>query len=36
MTAAKFKRFYAQATWEAVVPDGEAQAGPGFCVLLDS
>ncbi len=35
MTTAKFKRFYAQATWEAVALDGEVRAGPGFRVLLD-
>ena len=35
MTAAKFKRFYARALWEAVAPVGEAQAGASFRVLLD-
>lgn len=35
MTAAKFKRFYAQASWEAAVPGKDGQAGAGFRVLLD-
>ena len=34
MTTAKFKRFYAQASW-AAVPPGEAGAGVSFRVLLD-
>ncbi len=35
MTAAKFERFYAQASWEAVPPGAAGRAGAGFRVLLD-
>ena len=35
MTAAKFKRFYARASWEAVPPGADGRAGTGFRVLLD-
>ncbi len=35
MTAAKFKRFYAQASWAAVPPGAAGRGGAGFRVLLD-
>jgi len=35
MTAAKFKRFYARASWAAVPPGADGPAGAGFRVLLD-
>ena len=35
MTAAKFKRFYARVSWEAVAPGEDGPAGAGFRVLLD-
>jgi chaperone required for assembly of F1-ATPase len=35
MTAAKFKRFYAQASWEATAPGEDGHGGAGFRVLLD-
>ncbi len=35
MTAAKFKRFYAQASWAAVPPGAAGRAGADFRVLLD-
>ena len=35
MTAAKFKRFYAQASWEAAPPGEAGQAGAGYRILLD-
>lgn len=35
MTAAKFKRFYAQASWVAAPPGEDGPAGAGFRVLLD-
>jgi len=35
MTAAKFKRFYARASWTAVPPGAAGRAGAGFRVLLD-
>ncbi len=35
MTAAKFKRFYERASWEAVAPGADGRAGAGFRVLLD-
>ena len=34
-TAAKFKRFYARASWEAAAPGKDGPAGAGFRVLLD-
>ena len=34
-TAAKFKRFYARASWEAATPGKDGPAGAGFRVLLD-
>ncbi len=35
MTAAKFKRFYVQASWEAAPPGEAGRAGAGFRILLD-
>jgi chaperone required for assembly of F1-ATPase len=35
MTAAKFKRFYGQASWAPAAPEEAGQAGAGFRVLLD-
>ena len=35
MIAAKFKRFYTQASWEAAAPGKDGPAGAGFRVLLD-
>ena len=35
MTAAKFKRFYARASWAAIPTGEDGRAGGGFRILLD-